>query len=83
MPADDRLRIDEHEGLLPTAPETTGQESEDLVNRAKPGSGMLALPHRQLLPESEILQEEASMRLKPAEEQAQPQSAVVAAHEHH
>jgi hypothetical protein len=81
MPADDRLRIDEHEGLLPTAPETTGQYPEDLVNRANPGSGMLALQHRQVLPESEIFQEEASTRLNAAEELAQPQSDV-AAHEH-
>ena len=72
MPADDRLRIDEHEGLLPGSPETTGEYSEDLVNRPHPGSGMLALQHGQLLPESEIFQEQASMRLQAADEQAQP-----------
>jgi hypothetical protein len=42
---------------------------------------MLALQHRQLLPESEIFQEETSTRLNAAEQQAQPQSEV-AAHEH-
>jgi hypothetical protein len=33
---------------------------------------MLALQHGQLLPESEIFQEQASTRLKAAGEQAQP-----------
>jgi hypothetical protein len=33
---------------------------------------MLALQHGQLLPEGEIFQEQASMRLKAAGEQAQP-----------
>ena len=42
---------------------------------------MLALQHRQVLPDSEIFQEEASTRLNAAEEQAQPQSEV-AAQEH-
>jgi hypothetical protein len=72
MPADDRLRTDEQEGLLPGTPETTGEYPEDFVNRSHPGSGMLALQHRQLLPESEIFQEQASMRSKAAGEQAQP-----------
>jgi hypothetical protein len=72
MPADDRFRIDEHEGLLPGIPETTGEYPEDLVNRPHPRSGMLALPHGQLLPESEIFQEQASMRSKAAGELAKP-----------
>jgi hypothetical protein len=42
---------------------------------------MLALQRSQLLPKSEIFQEDASTRLNAAEEQAQPQSKV-AAHEH-
>ena len=71
MPANDRLRIDEHERLLPSTPETTGEYPEDFVNRSHPGSG-IALQHRQLLPESEIFQEQASMRSKAAGEQAQP-----------
>jgi len=72
MPATDRLRIDEHERLLPSTQETTGEYPEDFVNRSHLGSGMLALQHRQLLSESEILQEQASMRTKAAAEQAQP-----------
>jgi len=72
MPANDRLRIDEHERLPPSTPETTGEYPEDFVNRSHPGSGMLALQHGQLLPESEIFQEQASMRLQAAGEQAQP-----------
>src|SRR5438105_11534584 len=72
MPANDRLRIHEHERLLPGTPETTGEYPEDFVNRSHPGSGMLALQHSQLLPESEIFQEQASMRSKAAGEQAQP-----------
>ena len=72
MPADDRLRIDEQERLLPSTPETTGEYPEDFVNRSHPGSGMLALQHGQLLPESEIFQEQASMRLQAAGEQTQP-----------
>ena len=72
MPADDRLRMDEHERLLPSAPETTGEYPEDFVNRSHPGSGMLALQHPQLLPESEIFQEQALMRLQSAREQTQP-----------
>src|SRR6201987_2561274 len=51
---------------------TTGEYPEDFVNRSHPGSGMLALQHRQLLPESEIFQEQASLRSKAAGEQAQP-----------
>jgi hypothetical protein len=42
------------------------------VNRPHPGSGMLALQHGQLLPESEIFQEQASLRLQAAGEQAKP-----------
>jgi hypothetical protein len=72
MPTNDRLRIDEHERLLPSIPETTGEYPEDSVNRSNPGSGMLALQHRQLLPECEIFQEQALMRLQAAGEQAQP-----------
>jgi hypothetical protein len=72
MPANDRLRIDEHARLLPSIPETTDEYPEDFVNRSHPGSGMLALQHRQLLPESEIFREQASMRSKAAGEQAQP-----------
>ena len=72
MPADDSLRIDEHERLLPSTPETAGEYPEDFVNRSHPDSGMLALQHGQLLPESEIFQEQASMRSKAAGEQAQP-----------
>jgi hypothetical protein len=72
MPANDRLRIDEHERLLPSTPETTDEYPKDLVNRSHPGSGMLALQPRQLLPESEIFQEQASMRSKAAGELAKP-----------
>src|SRR5215471_2929485 len=72
MPANDCLRIDEHQRLLPSTPKTTGECPEDFVNRYHPGSGRLALQHGQLLPESEIFQEQASMRLKAAGEQAQP-----------
>jgi hypothetical protein len=72
MSANERLRIDEHEKLLPSTPRTTGEYPEDFVKRSNPGSGMLALQHGQLLPESEIFQEQASMRLKAAGEQAQP-----------
>ena len=70
MPADDRLRIDQHEGLLPGTPETTGEYPEDFVNRPHPGPGMLALPRGQLLPESEIFQKQVSMRSQAAGEQA-------------
>lgn len=72
MPADDSLRMDEHQGLPPGTPETTGEDPEDLVNRSNRGSGMPALQHGQLLPESEIFKEQASMRLKAAGEQAPP-----------
>ena len=72
MPADDRLRMDEQERLLPSTPETRGEYPEDFVNPSHPGSEMLALQHRQLLPESEIFQEQASMRSQAAGEQAQP-----------
>ena len=71
MPADDSLRIYEHERLLPGTPETTGQYPEDSVKRPHPGSGMLALQHGQLLPESEIFQEQASMQLQAAGKQTQ------------
>jgi hypothetical protein len=67
MPANDRLRIDEHERLLPSTPETTDEYPKDLVNRSHPGSGMLALQ-----PENEIFQEQASMRSKAAGELAKP-----------
>jgi hypothetical protein len=59
MPADDSLRIDEHERLLPSTPETTGEYPEDFVNRSNPGSGMLALQHGELLPERQIFQKQA------------------------
>src|SRR5215469_6651513 len=72
MPADHRFRSDQHQRLLPSTPKTTGEYSEDFVNRSNPGSGMLALQHGQLLPEGEIFHEQASMRLQAAGEQAQP-----------
>ena len=72
MPANHRLRIDEHESLLPSTPETAGEYPEDFVHRPHPGSGMLALQHGQLLPEGEIFQEQASMRLQAAGKQAKP-----------
>ena len=71
MPAGDGLRLDEHERLLPSTPETTGEYPEDLVNSCHSGSGMLALQHGQLLPESEIFHEKALMRLQAAGEQTQ------------
>ena len=45
---------------------------EDFVNCSHPGSGMLALQDDQLLPENEIFQQQASMRLQAAGEQAKP-----------
>src|SRR5215471_20098496 len=72
MPANDRLRIDQHQRLLPSTPETAGEYPEDSVNRYHPGSGMLALQHGQLLPQGEIFQEQASMRLQAAGKQAKP-----------
>jgi len=64
--------MDQHERLLPSTPETTGEDPEDFVNRPHPGFGMLALQHGQLLPESVIFQEQGSMRSQAAGEQAQP-----------
>ena len=72
MPANDRLRIDQYQRLLPSTPEMAGEYPEDSVNRSHPGSGMLALQHNQLLPEGEIFQEQASMRLQTAGKQAKP-----------
>src|SRR5215471_13803788 len=37
MPANDRLRIDQHQRLLPSTPETAGEYPEDSVNRSHPG----------------------------------------------
>src|SRR5215831_8154149 len=37
MPANDGLRIDEHQRLLPSTPKTTGEYPEDFVNRSNPG----------------------------------------------
>ena len=68
VPAVDVVR----DGRVPSTPEAAGQYPEDFVNRSHPGSGMLALQHGQLLPESEIFQEQPSMRLRAAGEQAQP-----------
>ena len=64
--------LTKHESLLPSTPETAGKYPEDFVTRLHPGSGMLAFQHGQLLPESEIFQEQASTRLQAAREQAQP-----------
>src|SRR5215471_1128475 len=72
MPANDPLRIDQHQRLLPSTPETAGKYPKDSVNRSHSGSGMLALQHGQLLPEGEIFQEQASMRLQAAGKQAKP-----------
>src|SRR5215469_6979917 len=71
-PANDRLRIDQHESLLPSTPETAGAYPEDFVNRPHPGSGALALQHGQLLPESEIFQDQASTRLQASGKKAKP-----------
>src|ERR1700758_3743061 len=49
-------------------PETTGEYPEDFVNRSHRVSGMLALQHSRPLLESEIFQEQASMRSKAAGE---------------
>jgi len=70
MPANDSLRLDQHQRLLPSTPEAAGEYPEDSVNRSHPGSGMLALQHGQLLPEGEIFQAQASMRLQTTGKQA-------------
>jgi hypothetical protein len=59
MRADDSLRIDEHEILLPSTPATTGEYPEDFVHSSNPGFGMLALQHGELLPERQIFQKQA------------------------
>ena len=70
MPADDRRRINQHEGLLSGTPETTGEYPEDFVNRPHPGPRMLALQRGQRLTESEIFHKQISMRSHAAGEQA-------------
>jgi len=68
VPAVDVVR----DGRVPSTPEAAGQYPEDFVNRSHSGSGTLALHHTQLLAESEIVQEQASMRSQAADKQAPP-----------
>src|SRR5215831_6067069 len=53
------------------APKKRRANTQKILSTA-PIRGMLALQHGQLLPEGEIFQEQASMRLQAAGEQARP-----------
>jgi len=55
VPTHDRIGRNHNQGLFPGRPEATQNNPEELVPRLEPGTGVVSLEHRQLLPQSEIL----------------------------
>jgi len=58
MPTDHGLRRDNNERVLPSGPEATGGDPEELVIETEFGFRVPALQHRELLPKGQILQEQ-------------------------
>jgi len=52
MPADNGLGAHDDEGLIPTRPEFSRENPEELVKRSNAWPRMLAFEHRQLLPKN-------------------------------
>ena len=73
MPANHGLRGNHDERLLPGRPTPASEHPEQFVGYAKLGFGMLAFQHGELLPECQILQEQASARTKDANEYSEPE----------
>src|SRR5450631_107547 len=72
MPANHGLRGNHDERLLPGRPTPASQHPEQFVEHAELGFRMLALQHGELLPECQILQEQASARTKDANKYSEP-----------
>jgi hypothetical protein len=59
MPADDGLRLHEHEGVRPPRPRAREHDPERAVDGAQPRSWRGATKNGELLPQSEVLRDEA------------------------
>jgi hypothetical protein len=56
VPADDRFRRDDEEGLLPSRPEPPSDYPEELIEEGETRARMVTFQHTELLAEHEILQ---------------------------
>jgi hypothetical protein len=63
VPANDGLRLDEDQRLLPTRPEPPQYQPEQLIREIKLWLGFPPIQHAELLPEREILQEQVMTRI--------------------
>ncbi len=57
MPADDRVRGDDDEGLLPSRPKPSESQPENLLDKAQPWARSLRVKREQLLSKGEVLQD--------------------------
>ena len=69
MPADDGLRLHDHQRTRPFRPPTPEAQPEEAITKAQPGSRILTLEDADLLPEGDELQSEVMSR---AEEGTEP-----------
>ena len=73
MPADHRFRGDNDEGSLPTGPDSPGNYPEEFIEEAEDRPRTAPHQNRELLPEREILQDEAPTTAKPASKRSEPE----------
>src|ERR1035437_7181460 len=64
VPADDRLGLQKHQGLLPARPEPAHKNPEDPVRSLEPRFWTPHLQNGKLLPQGQILQEQIATRRK-------------------
>jgi hypothetical protein len=74
VPANYGLGSDEDERFVPAGPEPPSSDPEKLVQGAESGSGMASRQDRELLPEREILQNQALMGAKETNQSSEPDS---------
>jgi hypothetical protein len=72
VPANDCLRGNDNQRLLPRRPTVASEHSEQFVDNAESRLRMLALQDSQLLPKRKILNEQPSAGTKAAGKQAEP-----------
>jgi len=76
VPANDRFRLDEDQGLFPIRPELPQDHPEHLVRSGKPRLKVLLFQNGKLLPKGQVFQEEVAARTtkpnKKIEQELQP-----------
>jgi hypothetical protein len=74
VPSDNRVRTDEYEGLPPGRPKEACEKPEAPVERREPRPGVLAFQNNDLLPQSEVLDEEVTTGAKGTRNESEPEA---------